>query len=128
MSRRRLIINVRRLTGTSTLKADIKNITPNVDKSSIDSFRGIGAIPPPDVADPNCAFIYDKDYMGIYTFANIMDGSGPKLVDLGDNAGKTKHNICDQLNTIYEMKDIESDLLMVLNPDGVNVSDLTDFL
>lgn len=128
MSKRKLLINVRRIVGTSTLKSDIARITPDVDKSSIDGFRGIGVIPPRDDSDQNCTTIYDKDSEGVYTFADIIDGTGPKVVDLGDNAGKTKNNVCDRVNTIHELREIHASTRIVLNPDGLNVTTLGDFL
>ena len=128
-NKRKILINIKRIVGTSTLRADIRNITPDIDKASIVGFRGVGTIPPGDETNQGCTFNYSKETDGIYTFLDILEGNGPRVVDLGDNAGKTKHNVCDQLNTLYGLTDTDdTSLQMVLNLDGLLYPELEDLL
>jgi hypothetical protein len=107
---KKYVEDIRRIAKTDEILKKLPHITPDKDKASILSNRGVGN---PEAAFDPCQYLYSTDD-GSYSCADIIDGNGPKVQD-GTN------NHCSVLNTITSMReiDVSPTLLMTLKPDGV---------
>jgi hypothetical protein len=106
---KKFIEDIRRIAKTDEILKKIPNSTSDKDKASILSRRGTGY--PAEQFDP-CQFIYNTADDGSYTFANVIDGLGPKIPD-GDVSD------CTVINKITQCQDVDVAISMTLRPDGI---------
>lgn len=109
----RFIDDIQRIAKTKELESRIRQTGPSTDKRAIGINRGIGYATP-DEAFSECKILYDAN-AGNYEFQEIIDGTRePGIVD-------GAYNSCEQLNTITDMTDCESERILYLKPDGLQL-------